>query len=644
MDESSVTSETIDLKMNSKINLSDVLHLAVHAAYGSCEIIRAIASRGTKKVELKDITDPKSALTEADELAQAYIEELFNHAFPEISLVGEEDEASSETTERLGNLTNELKKDGKIGLYQEHFSENDIEEVGDGVDFESDSRSSRNSTYLLKYRRWMKQSIEEKINSKSLDADSQNCLLNKIETDRICIFVDPLDGTGEFVAKRYEAVQTLIGIAIDGRPIAGVIGIPFPLGSSHSKILFGVVGLGISGDLEELRECYKINRTCDSFPSYLKSRQTMGTNLNGLLLERANEYSKDLLEGVCAREIGLASDNQNSIVDEWMEKELHQGNKDGNSTKLSLSMSTDLGAGIPPSEVLRNVLLNRENNLQTDILLAGACGHRFLRLLLDQADCGILNLKCSRWDTCATSALLVAVGGKVTNLLNFPMEYFPNQKSYNNSLGTFLSGPSFEKKLGMSHSTFLQKFALTSSDLIKCLASEYLSGVSSITPDDGVAIDIARPITCKSRPGDQPFTKTELSKMVFGVEDGRTVISDICVPESNTVRYKQSNCTRLFLKVGNHEDNVYDKVTGEKVEPSQWYSVFYKRIVPREMPYAVEKFRKYPFKTDRDRLANINERNFLLWMNDLREVSLKILIGHSSFFKLMILHLSFCFN
>ena len=82
MAESSETSNILGLKMNSEINLSDVLQLAVHAAYGSCEIIRAIASRGTKKVELKDITDPKSALTEADELAQAYIEESLSKPCP----------------------------------------------------------------------------------------------------------------------------------------------------------------------------------------------------------------------------------------------------------------------------------------------------------------------------------------------------------------------------------------------------------------------------------------------------------------------------------------------------------------------------------------------------------------------------------
>ena len=34
-----------------------------------------------------------------------------------------------------------------------------------------------------------------------------------IPIHQLCLFIDPLDGTGEFVAKRYEAVSCLIGIA-----------------------------------------------------------------------------------------------------------------------------------------------------------------------------------------------------------------------------------------------------------------------------------------------------------------------------------------------------------------------------------------------------------------------------------------------
>jgi hypothetical protein len=43
----------------------------------------------------------------------------------------------------------------------------------------------------------------------------------------VCVFVDPLDGTKEFVDGRLSAVQTLIGVSVYGRAVAGVMGLPF---------------------------------------------------------------------------------------------------------------------------------------------------------------------------------------------------------------------------------------------------------------------------------------------------------------------------------------------------------------------------------------------------------------------------------
>merc|ERR1711862_624883 len=47
-------------------------------------------------------------------------------------------------------------------------------------------------------------------------------------------YVDPLDGTREFVEGRLENVACLIGIAKNNRSIAGVIGLPFPNGCCNS--------------------------------------------------------------------------------------------------------------------------------------------------------------------------------------------------------------------------------------------------------------------------------------------------------------------------------------------------------------------------------------------------------------------------
>ena len=61
----------------------------------------------------------------------------------------------------------------------------------------------------------------------------------------ITIFVDPLDGTREFVEGRVWNVQVLIGIAVRGEATAGAVGLPFASGSSESDaaVVYGMVWL-----------------------------------------------------------------------------------------------------------------------------------------------------------------------------------------------------------------------------------------------------------------------------------------------------------------------------------------------------------------------------------------------------------------
>ena len=61
--------------------------------------------------------------------------------------------------------------------------------------------------------------------------------------DRIAVFVDPLDGTREFVEGRVEAVQCLVGVAVDGRAVAGAVGIPFD--GAGGVVVFGLAGAGV---------------------------------------------------------------------------------------------------------------------------------------------------------------------------------------------------------------------------------------------------------------------------------------------------------------------------------------------------------------------------------------------------------------
>ena len=51
--------------------------------------------------------------------------------------------------------------------------------------------------------------------------------LQDVAPERICIWVDPLDGTMEFIDRMLHHVTILIGIAVDGKAISGVVNQPF---------------------------------------------------------------------------------------------------------------------------------------------------------------------------------------------------------------------------------------------------------------------------------------------------------------------------------------------------------------------------------------------------------------------------------
>ena len=51
--------------------------------------------------------------------------------------------------------------------------------------------------------------------------------LQNVAPERICIWVDPLDGTMEFIDRMLHHVTILIGIAVDGKAISGVVNQPF---------------------------------------------------------------------------------------------------------------------------------------------------------------------------------------------------------------------------------------------------------------------------------------------------------------------------------------------------------------------------------------------------------------------------------
>jgi len=62
-----------------------------------------------------------------------------------------------------------------------------------------------------------------------------------------CLWIDPLDGTIEFVRGNLHHVCVLIGIAVNERPVAGVVHQPF-VGGEGGTLTFGALGVGVFSD------------------------------------------------------------------------------------------------------------------------------------------------------------------------------------------------------------------------------------------------------------------------------------------------------------------------------------------------------------------------------------------------------------
>ena len=169
------------------ISVRALLSTCCDACALGCAAIRDVQAQRSAgdalQVRLKTKDDPRSALTEADAAAQRAIVGALLHEWPGLRIVGEEDDAPLPLAAPDG-----LRRDLCVGC-------------------ESDVTA---------------------------------------ELADITLYVDPLDGTREFVEERLQNCQTLVGVAVRGRAVAGAVGIPFPSGDlrSDATIVYGLVGAG----------------------------------------------------------------------------------------------------------------------------------------------------------------------------------------------------------------------------------------------------------------------------------------------------------------------------------------------------------------------------------------------------------------
>lgn len=183
------------------------------------------------------------------------------------------------------------------------------------------------------------------------------------------MFVDPLDATREFARGQLECVTVLVGVAVDGKPVAGLIGEPFNK-SDPDRVVWGCAGVGVHG---------------------LKAEQQ------------------------AARQLRQATQRQHLPAPAEAEAALFVG---APPTLPELVVAMTHRADRPELQRLCQLLA------PSGTLKTGGTGNKLLRLLEGGCDAyTMLKAGTYRWDSCAGEALLRAVGGELTDMHGQPYSY-----------------------------------------------------------------------------------------------------------------------------------------------------------------------------------------------------------------------------
>jgi len=369
----------------------------------------------------------------------------------------------------------------------------------------------------------------------------------EIALEELTLFVDPLDGTREFVENRLENVGCLIGIAQNGKAIGGAVGVPFPSGK-------------VEGDDEPMIHYSFLQN--DQDPVY-------GTYTTSSL--SSNDGNKDVaFDGITV----FTGDSKNPVLQ--------------NATNVALSFASS--TKLSPSSTLSSTKDTTPSATPTSHTLIGGTAAKLNKVSSTPNSIAVLHFVTSLWDTCATEAFLHAKGGKVTDLFGAPLTHSHDYQPKTNVFGVVAS--SGEECMNQLHDALcrdMRKDYVSVQQIYGSWMGTYsLSTNEHATPQ---AIDIAR---------DLDGAPLQVSWLQSQIDPTSTLfpswnLQGYAVPESYAARGLMSNGCRICL----HWEWIgTDAPSPTHIAPPS--SLFYKRVVMSESPDSKFKLRNVPHKLLRD--------------------------------------------
>lgn len=475
------------------VSVAKLLSACVDANLRGCEVIRDYRRKtGTVTGTLKEAGDAKSVLTQADLDAQRTIASCLRSWVDDgLRVVGEEDgDPSLAAVDGDSDIDTNTEKSVEGILL-------DLLKQGGGCD--------------------------------------RTCF--DVPIGELTVFIDPLDGTREFVEGRLENVGCLVGIARNGRAVAGAVGLPFPDG-------------GTGEDAAAPRVHYALLRENGD------GGHIVGTHPPLPNEDERNDGSADSKEAM----VVLTGDSKDPVL--------------VTATKKALSFAENVSSSVldatPPEH-----------------RIVGGTAAKLVSVALGDAKdaVSVLHFKTSLWDTCATEALIRARGGRVTDLFGSPLEHRPDKREFpdggnTNILGVVASSGG-ERARGLHEK--LTAAMRGDSQSVKRLAGGWMGSI----PDDfqPQALDVARDLD------GYPLDVSKLEKQLGGGGEKGPFLRGYSVPETGAVRQMMSNGCRLILDwEGENED-------GATQPPA---TAFYKRVVMSDSADSRSKLQNAPHKLIRD--------------------------------------------
>lgn len=210
---------------------------------------------------------------------------------------------------------------------------------------------------------------------------------------RVAIFIDPIDGTNAFVEGELHVPMTLIGIAVDGVPVAGVVNRVF-LTDSNGSMNISSMSVACSS----LRQCVNVPRafvvisgsTVD--PSSLPAPSTVAA-----LGSKNDSVTQDVLV------VTYSSSTKESIMQPPLDMLKPIVDAPARGAGYKIMMIVDRIAGPLQAET-------------ADVFLSP-------------------NAAIKKWDSCAPHAILSALGGRATDMQGTPIAYHVVVKDQQSLMG-----------------------------------------------------------------------------------------------------------------------------------------------------------------------------------------------------------------